>query len=126
MLVFQTPACAAIFSPDGRHAVSAAGGERHVAVWSSVPAKKPKKAQSAAASLSLEDPAVQLDTCMISADDSRNSRNGFHVSAVSACGEAYVWSCMEEAEGSLGSTLLARIRVGDAPMKGYERSHPLR
>jgi len=85
-------------------------------VWSSVPAKKPKKAQPAAVSLSLEDPAVQLDTCQLREEE--GSSSGFHVSAVSACGEAYVWSCKEEAEGRLGSALLARIRVGSAPTKG--------
>ena len=119
-LPLQTPACSAAFTPDGRHAVSASDGERHVAVWSTVPPKKAKKAQPAVASLSLEDPAVQLDTCSIgSGDDAGAAGGGFHVAAVSQSGEAYVWECRERAEGDgVAAQLLARVRVGGAPTKG--------
>ena len=120
----QTPASSAAFTSDGLHAVSAAAGERHVAVWSTLPPKKPKKAQAAIANLALEDPAVSLDTCGVIENEASASETGgeggFNVAAVSECGEAYVWHCGggQEAEGGLGSRLLAKIRVGEAPVKG--------
>ena len=126
-LAMQTPARSAAFSPDGLHAVSAASGERQVAVWPTSPAapgsKKSKKAQAAAAALSLEDAAVQVDTCSLRGGDADVDGNGvgssgFHVAAVSECGEAYIWVCLPGAEGTLESRLLARVRVGIAPTKG--------
>lgn len=88
-----------------------------MAVWSTAPpsAKKAKKAQAAVASLSLEDPAVLLDTALAGQGGS------FHVAAVSDAGEAYVWECAQEDEedGAVTATLLARLRVGSAaPTKG--------
>lgn len=114
------------FTYDGLHAVSAADGERHVAVWSTALPKKPKKAQAAVASLALEDPAVSLDTCHDGRDGSdgdaaaEGSGAGFNVAAVSDCGEAYVWQCRGGQSDGAGimSRLLARVRVGDAPVKG--------
>jgi len=116
-----TPVRAISFAPDGSHAVSAASGERHLAVWSSAepPAKKAKKSVApAAATLSLEDPPVSLDTCPLGeAGEAQGS--GFHVAAVSECGEAYVWACQAGADdGKVAAQLLARVRVGATPAKG--------
>lgn len=106
--------------PSASHAVSASSSERHVAVWST--SKKAKKSQPAAASLSLEDPAVQLDACSASQE-----QDGFHVAAVSGAGEAYVWSCSQPAMANgtadgaapeLRACLLARVRVGNKQAKG--------
>ncbi|KAG1676919.1 hypothetical protein FOA52_014795 [Chlamydomonas sp. UWO 241] len=106
------PARAAVFSPDGGHAVSAATGERHVAVWCAAAPKKAKKAQGAVASLALDDAAVSLDVCS-------HGDDGFCVAAVSEAGEAYVWACSGVGEGAVEQRLLARVRVGTAaPTKG--------
>ncbi len=111
-----SPACSAAFTPDGRYAVSAADGERHVAVWSTLPPKKPKKAQPAVASLSLEDPAVSIDACQREGEEEAGD---FHVAAVSSSGEAYVWECRErDGAAGLATRLLARVRIGDGPTKG--------
>lgn len=64
------------FSPAGRWALSAASGERHVAIWaagvqaaSKAPGKeKKKKAAAAAGLLALEEPAVSLATTSAAAD----------------------------------------------------------
>ena len=92
-------------------------------MWSTLPPKKPKKAQAAVATLALEDPVVSLDTCGVAGSEAASSEEGgegaFNVAAVSQCGEAYVWHCSGgQSEGGLSSTLLARVRVGEAPVKG--------
>lgn len=110
-----TPAFVATFSPDGHHVVSACAGERHAAVWSIDNGKKKKKTQPAAASLSLEDPPVQIDVC---SPWGREENGAFHVAAVSQAGDVYLWACSgggeeKEAEGEkLQVRLLARVRVG--------------
>ncbi len=111
-LLPQTPVSAAAFAPDGRHAVSCCSSERHVAVWATQPARKPKKSSGAVATLALEHAAVGLDTC------EHGTSGGFCVAVVSEAGEAYVFAC-EPAEGgaagepgSLSTRLLARVRIG--------------
>lgn len=80
--------------------------------------------------VSVEDPAVQLDTHSIMfVDDGRNSWNGCHVSAVSCvCMRGSVCLVMHGRGRGLPGIktlpILARIRVKDAPMKGQERCHP--
>jgi hypothetical protein len=86
--------------PSGAFAVSAAAGERHAAVWDTGRGKRGKKQASAAVSLSMEAPAVQLDACAAAASSSGGAANGapsastsaFYVAAVSETGEAYVWA----------------------------------
>lgn len=108
-----TPVRAATFTPDGAFALSAAEGERHVAVWHTSPtARKHKKMQVAAGSLSLDEPAVQLHAC-----DSGLGDGSFVALAVSEAGEAYVWLCAAQEDGSLKAEQLARIRVGGAAGK---------
>ena len=74
--MLQTPVQALAFSPGGRWALSAAGGERHVAIWATAgqagakaPGKeKKRKAAAAAGLLALEEPAVSLATAAAAAD----------------------------------------------------------
>jgi hypothetical protein len=70
----QTPVQALAFSPAGRWALSAADGERHVAIWPAAERerggsggrdkkdKKKRKAAAAAGLLALEEPAAALAT----------------------------------------------------------------
>lgn len=111
----QTPVRALAFSPDGEQAVSAAVGERHVAVWGTSASKKQKKMQVALLSLSLDDGVVQLDTCSASEEASPD----FYLSAVSDSGEAYVWLC-KTGEGSWSSVLVCRVLVGSSPAAGHK------
>lgn len=55
----QLPVRAVGFSPDGRHALSASGGEPQIAVWR-LEGPGSKKSQPSCGLLSLEDPAVQI------------------------------------------------------------------
>ena len=55
----QLPVRAVGFSPDGRHALSASGGEPQIAVWR-LDAPSAKRSQPSCGLLSLEDPAVQI------------------------------------------------------------------
>ena len=64
------------FSPGGRWALSAAGGERHIAIWAAAGAagaraggkEKKRKAAAAAGLLALEEPAVSLATAAAAVD----------------------------------------------------------
>ncbi|GLC46652.1 hypothetical protein PLESTB_001550400 [Pleodorina starrii] len=117
---------AVAFVPGQPHAVSAASGERQVAVWEVPPAKKSKKQHPAVTTLNLEDPATQLDATCVSEGET------FNVAAVSEGGEAYVWLCHREsvaagggadggAEGGrpgLACQLVMRVRVGEGAGKG--------
>ncbi|GLI64508.1 hypothetical protein VaNZ11_007772 [Volvox africanus] len=111
------------FVPGQPHAVSAASGERQVAVWEVPPAKKSKKQHPAITTLNLEDPAMQLDASCVSEGET------FNVAAVSESGEAYVWIChresvsggmMDGADGKpgLACQLLMRVQVADGAGKG--------
>ncbi|KAG2426863.1 hypothetical protein HYH02_014716 [Chlamydomonas schloesseri] len=121
---------AVAFVPGQPHAVSAAAGERHVAVWDVPPAKKSKKQHPAVTTLSLEEPAVAVDAACVSEGET------FSVGAVSEGGEAYVWVCHRDAAGggdadggdatggsraSLACQLVMRLRVGDGG--GAKGSH---
>ncbi|KXZ42694.1 hypothetical protein GPECTOR_124g494 [Gonium pectorale] len=115
---------AVAFVPGQPHAVSAAAGERHVAVWDVPPAKKSKKQHPAVTTLHLEDPAVSLDAACVAEGET------FSVAAVSEGGEAYVWLCHREsaaaADGGAGAEgrpgvacqLVMRLRVGEGASKG--------
>eukprot|EP00798_Chlamydomonas_sp_ICE-L_P020041 gene20041-26756_t len=118
-----TPSSVAAFSPSGEFAVSASSSEKEVCVWSTAGgAKKSKKAQPAVATLSMEDPAVQLDTFATpdrtSDGASVSGAAAFHLVAVSESGEAYVWVCTPLEDGDVGTQLLARVRCGKGPIKG--------
>eukprot|EP00198_Chlamydomonas_reinhardtii_P003632 XP_001692968.1 predicted protein [Chlamydomonas reinhardtii] len=84
---------AVAFVPGQPHAISAATGERHVAVWDVPPAKKSKKQHPAVTTLSLEEPAVAVDAACVSEGET------FSVGAVSEGGEAYVWVCHRDSAG---------------------------
>ena len=118
----QTEVRAVAFVPGQPHAISAATGERHVAVWDVPPAKKSKKQHPAVTTLSLEEPAVAVDAACVSEGET------FSVGAVSEGGEAYVWVCHRDSAGggdadggdatggsraSLACQLVMRLRVGD-------------
>ena len=113
------------------HAASAASGERHVALWEVPPAKRSKKQHPATTTVSLEDPAVQLDMAAVSTAapaESNGNGNGadsggrFHLAAVSEAGEVYVWACQAgtsgEGSGGVEAQLLLRARVGDGASRG--------
>jgi U3 small nucleolar RNA-associated protein 5 len=119
----QAPAHTAHLLSDGQYAVSAAPGERHVAIWSTLPPKKAKKAQPAVTALSLEDPVASIHVCPCTT--SPRVENGgcstFQVAAVSVRGAAYVWECSTsgQTEGAaLKTRLLARVRVGAVNNRG--------
>ncbi|GAX81324.1 hypothetical protein CEUSTIGMA_g8755.t1 [Chlamydomonas eustigma] len=121
------PAHAVHLLEEGQYAVSAAPGERHVAVWSTQLPKKAKKAQSAITSLSLEDPVASIDVCpcTTSTREEDGGCSTFQVAAVSVRGIAFVWECSGSGQGegmALKSRLLARIRVGTVSDKGGAES----
>eukprot|EP00897_Mesotaenium_endlicherianum_P010378 jgi/Mesen1/9369/ME000610S08692 len=82
-----TPVRALAFSPDGTHALSAASGERHVALWCC------QGAGTAAGVLSMEDPAVSIKCWQGNGDGAP-----LQVLAVSEIGEAYVWHSLKESK----------------------------
>ncbi|KAK9833465.1 hypothetical protein WJX81_007454 [Elliptochloris bilobata] len=116
-----TPVQALAFSPGGRWALSAASGERHVAIWAAAGQagakaggkEKKRKAAAAAGLLALEEPAVSLATAADGADGDEDAC--FQVAAVSEAGRAYVWECRADAAGRVEAALRARISVCSRP-----------
>lgn len=101
------------FEPGGRFALSAAPGDRYVAVWScdmqgangAITPSKGKGAKAAAALLALDDAApLQLATAAADAG------GAFVAAAVSELGVAYVWLCSAAGQSVAGRV----IRVGPA------------
>jgi len=104
-------------TPDGAWALSAAGGDRSVAIFSlAVKASTKPKVRKAKGHLALEDPAVSL-ACCATAEAPESCVDAFHALAVSETGEVLVWRCAR-AEGAVQGTLWARICVGAASNRG--------
>jgi hypothetical protein len=107
----QAPVHLAAFSPDARYCLTAASGERHVALWTlpaRVPGSKKLKKGVATAVLSMEEAAIQLH---VTAADASTKGTGFDVCVITDSGEVHVWQCREVAE-ALEVTKLAVVRVG--------------
>lgn len=103
------------FTADGHYALSAASGDRNVAVWNTSGSKKAKKLGGVAvASLNLGDVPVQLHASSSPSNSQGSSNEGFHAVAVSDAGEAFVWSCIPDAEPSMQTKLVATLRVGSS------------
>lgn len=81
-----------IFSQDGQYIMTSGVGERHIAIWKVGGDKK----QSACCILSMEHPAVFLDSKEVQKDE--KSGEGFSVLAISEVGTCYFWygSSIEE------------------------------
>ncbi|KAH0697992.1 hypothetical protein KY290_015806 [Solanum tuberosum] len=74
-----------VFSEDGRHVLSSAVGDRHVAVWKLDGSKK----KSACCSLAMDHPAVFLDSYNIKSGVENDA--GLGVLAISEIGVCYFW-----------------------------------
>jgi hypothetical protein len=115
-------ACSLAFSPSGACAVSAAAGDRAVAVWDLAAASAPTPGSSAKQSpasavqrLALaEGMPLHVSTSPSGADD-----GSFNICAVSDRGEAYVWRCTASGE-VVGAA--QRIRIGAVPSPGQPPS----
>ncbi len=140
-------ATCAIFASGGTIAASASPGDRHVALWQlptadavaaaaaagGKAAKGRKGQRPAAATLSMQQPPVQLDSCAYTPaeTDTHMGENGgvqgngiaagedgagFCVCAVSESGDACVWECTGgEGQGSeLQGSLLAQVQIEHA------------
>ena len=81
-----------IFSEDGGYLLTSGVGERHIAIWRVGGGKK----QHASCVLSMEHPAVFLDSKGSDVEDTNNS--GLQVLAISEIGVCYIWygSTVEE------------------------------
>jgi len=134
------PVTALSFAPGGAYAVSAAAGERCVAVWptsapstSATPASSSKKSkksglQVAACSITTQEPISALGVCAAAgssgmANGSSNpAHQAFDVAGVSEGGEALVWRCTPSSSSSGGDSegsavqaaLLARVSIKGA------------
>ena len=122
LVLSQTPVQAMVFAPSGQFALSAAEGERHLAVWPvpKHPKKKKKGKQLAVGSLPMEHPACSLDTCSCSSDDGEEA-GGFNAMALSQHGEVYVWECKFGESGKMQGNLRGRIKVTCKDGYGVER-----
>jgi hypothetical protein len=115
-------ACSLAFSPSGACAVSAAAGDRAVAVWDLAAASAPtpggsakQAAASAVTRLALpEGMPIHVSTSPSGADDA-----SFNVCAVSDRGEVYVWRCTASGEATGDAQ---RIRIGPIPPPGQPPS----
>lgn len=98
----QSRVRALAFSPDGAYGLSAAAGDRHVAVWDLVGAGRGGSAQAeAAALLAMEEPAVSI-SC------SRGEQaGGVTIVALAQSGEAYVW----QGQGVTGAAAAEPTRI---------------
>lgn len=74
-----------IFSEDGRYVLSSALGERYIAVWEIDSSDK----KSGSAFLSMDHPAIFLDSKFVNAGDEDNA--SLCVLAISEVGTCYVW-----------------------------------
>jgi hypothetical protein len=106
------------FSPSGACAMSAAAGDRAVAVWdiaaaasASKPAGGKQSPAAAVARLALPD-SVPLQ---LAATSSGDDDGAFELCAVSEGGEAFVWSCTP---GGMAEGAPRRIRIGPVPPPG--------
>ena len=93
-----------VASPKGDYILSSADDERYVSVW-----KAEKKERNAACLLSMEHPAIHLDTEMLSS--SEDAATGLVALAVSEIGVVYVWQCRHDSDHVLRPTLWAKIQV---------------
>ncbi len=106
------------FSPCGTCALSAAAGDRAVAVWdiaaAATPATPGGSKQSPAAAVErlalAEGAPLQVSASASGADD-----GSFDICAVSESGEAYVWSCVP---GGAAAGAPRRVRIGPVPQPG--------
>uniref|UniRef100_A0A0D6R024 Uncharacterized protein n=1 Tax=Araucaria cunninghamii TaxID=56994 RepID=A0A0D6R024_ARACU len=90
-----------LFTENGKYIISCAAGERHVAIWK---CDGSKGTGAAASVLSIEQPAVALDSKTLGEDG-----EGVSVLAVSEAGAAYVWQCQNVEE--LNSTKPTKVTV---------------
>jgi hypothetical protein len=107
------PVRAATFVPGSSYALSAAEGERHVAVWRTAKPFSSKKSNVPAATVSMEEPAVALHAFVAAGQEQE-----FYAAAVTEAGEAYVWRFEQQPEGPLQAQPLARVRVVSSSRKG--------
>ncbi|XP_024519578.1 WD repeat-containing protein 43 isoform X2 [Selaginella moellendorffii] len=89
-----------VFTEDGRYVLSAAVGDRNIAVWDTNEVGKEAKV-----ALAMEHPAVALDSWGFEKDGTERK-----ILAVSETGEAYIWSGLSLEE--LGKAEPVRVRVG--------------
>ncbi|KAI4364468.1 hypothetical protein MLD38_020557 [Melastoma candidum] len=74
-----------VFTDDNEYVLSSAAGERYIAVWK----VDGKKKQSAICTLSMEHPAIFIDSkCM---NKEEEGSKGFCILAVSEVGDCYIW-----------------------------------
>ncbi|GLJ14877.1 hypothetical protein SUGI_0242040 [Cryptomeria japonica] len=108
-----------MFATSGKHIISSAAGERHVAVWK---CDGSKESRAAACVLSMEQPAVALD-CKAFGDDGE----GLSVLAVSESGVAYIWhsESVEELTSAKPSKVTVSLGKEDSSIsKSLRKSKP--
>ncbi|KAK4380078.1 hypothetical protein RND71_001940 [Anisodus tanguticus] len=109
-----------VFSEDGRHVLSSAVGDRHVAVWKLDGSKK----KSACCLLAMDHPAVFLDCYRIKTGDENDANLG--VLAISEVGVCYFWhgKSFEELHNSKPTKICAPLDE-KIPKKHKEVMHSI-
>jgi len=105
------------FSPSGGFAVSAAAGDRAVAVWdiAAATAAAPAGAKQSPAAAVTRLPLPEGTPVQLVAAPCGSGDDAFTLCAVSDVGEAFVWSC---APGGVPRAAARRIRIGPVPPPG--------
>uniref|UniRef100_A0A383W0U0 Small-subunit processome Utp12 domain-containing protein n=1 Tax=Tetradesmus obliquus TaxID=3088 RepID=A0A383W0U0_TETOB len=104
------------FAPGAGFALSAAEGERLVAVWAT-PSKqggRKKAGAGAAASLAVEQPVVGLSTVAAEGE----APGAFFAAATTEAGEAYVWLITPQGDTAVASQQVAHIVLGAKGSRG--------
>ncbi|KAF6255059.1 quinon protein alcohol dehydrogenase-like superfamily [Scenedesmus sp. NREL 46B-D3] len=104
------------FAPRARFALSAAQGERLVAVWPTAckQGHRKKSAAVAAASLAVEQPVVGLSTVAAKEEGT----GCFYAAATTEAGEAYVWLITPQGNTAVASQQVAHIVLGAEGNRG--------
>ncbi|GAQ91423.1 U3 small nucleolar RNA-associated protein 5 [Klebsormidium nitens] len=89
------------YTPDGAYGLSAAAGDRHVALWDLSDERSDGGVQPAAALLAMEEPAVAVSCA------AGPAHRGVTIVALAQNGDAYVW----RGEGGLGAAAAAPTRI---------------
>ncbi|XP_060203229.1 uncharacterized protein LOC132631616 isoform X2 [Lycium barbarum] len=105
-----------VFSEDGRHVLSSAVGDRHVAVWKLDGTKK----KSACCLLAMDHPAIFLDSYCIKSGDENDTSLG--VLAISEIGVCYFWHGKNFEELHNGKPTKIRASLDEKILKKHKEA----